>query len=193
MPSLRAFVETRWVWNAITLHNLVPCLFHVIRASPRLYCVPKTIRAEYRKWLKLCLLELYITKSQSSASFHCMIGPHPAALWYVHCGNGLLRLWEQQSHSTPASCRCECFFTTQYFTERKTGLSWWQSSRCQGQWGLCYCSWYQFILLYVYWIQLMLSPISRKIFNYPWIIKHHLSERTTVLVMTVWQLNIGVH
>lgn len=40
-----------------------------------------------------------------------MIGPHPEALWYVHCGNGLLRLWEQQGHPTPATCRCECFHT----------------------------------------------------------------------------------
>ena len=45
-----------------------------------------------------------------------MIGPHPAALWNVLCGNGLLRLWEQQGHSASATCRCEYFLLCLLFT-----------------------------------------------------------------------------
>lgn len=50
------------------------------------------------------------------------VGPHPAALWYVHCGNGILWLWEQQGHPTPATCRCECFLFSFFTTLSLKGV-----------------------------------------------------------------------
>lgn len=67
---------------------------------------------------KLCFLSL------------SMIGPHPATLWYVHGGYGLLRLREQQGHPTSATCCCECVLfgplhnTLFHLKERQVSNAW---------------------------------------------------------------------